>query len=301
MANACITTQGFSSKPERKTTPTTCLVAGRLRTITSLRRDCYDAFTLIELLVVIAIIAILAALLLPALSRAKLKAHQTVCQNNLRQLGLGFQARLGDANQRLDETEIWEWEEQDFFRRNWICPAAPFVKRSFEQYPGTVRSAWVIGTTTGSYGANQWLLLAADARQFPEKAAKMQWVKFWPEHFRSETEIVRPVSTPLIGDAIWGWGIPRVSDLPPTDLVPVVPGAPFTDSDWKGWMFVFTSPRHGRRPNPVPNHWPQNQPLPGAINMVMFDGHVELVKLDNLWQLYWHKDYKPPVKRPGLP
>jgi prepilin-type N-terminal cleavage/methylation domain-containing protein/prepilin-type processing-associated H-X9-DG protein len=86
----------------------------------SFNRSTRKGFTLIELLVVIAIIAILAAILFPVFAKAREKARQSSCANNMKQLGLGIVMYTQDFDEKLpygqanSSTDAAGWAAQIF-------------------------------------------------------------------------------------------------------------------------------------------------------------------------------------------
>ena len=275
-----------------------------------LRSQYRRGFTLIELLVVIAIIAILASLLIPALAKAKHKGQQTQCINNARQIALAHQMFISDENRMIPYNpwpNLWMRilaERYNAINKVRICPVAKEISpaeinrvRATPDYPaGRVNRPWVVdggGTNwfQGGFAMNGYFYQIDNPPGHPDNDPYGDRAS----HFTRESSIINPSVTGVFGDGIWVDFWPSPSDMPARNLYN-------GDGFAGGGLSRIAIPRHGAALGNANRAHNPREKLPGVNPIAYADGHIEAIKLDQLWtKVIWHAKWVAPAKRPGLP
>lgn len=259
----------------------------------------FTGFTLIELLVVIAIIAILASMLLPALSKAKQKAHSARCLSNLKQWGIMWITYADDNNDSLSQGDnpaiSWDRGEWAYALRSYYqkkphlltCPVTTMRrgpsssqenKVSFSdpnaadyggpttayEFPMDDTESAVKQRMPGSYGFNCW---AYNPRA---QAGDALWGDV-SKNFRKITAPRRPTETPLMADSMWRGGAPDIGGKANAGAMPALHG------EWSGAGYEFKHfliQRHNK-----------------GVQLAFFDGSARYQRAKALLRLPWHNRY----------
>jgi hypothetical protein len=115
-----------------------------------------------------------------------------------------------------------------------------------------------------------------------------------------------PGSTPLFFDGDWCDTWPMEEDAPAKNLYTGILGEAGQTGHGGLEMARMTMTRHSINPETAEQNHSKSwyiSPPTGSINMVLGDGHAQLVKMNNgIWQLNWHRAWGRYVGiSPGYP